>query len=98
MMPTVGYFSAKYEKKITRHNGIKVEQYFHSGHDFNVDRIEESILQTLDYCTENFGSYPFKHIRIAEIPEHWGFGGFAHPGTISMTEDRLYFVDFKRSI
>ncbi len=95
MMPTIGYFSAKYEKKIRYHNGLKVEQYFHSGHDFNVDRIEESILETLDYCTENFGSYPFNHIRIAEIPSHWGFGGFAHPGTISMTEDRLYLVDLR---
>lgn len=95
IIPVMGYLSAEYKKKMISHNGIQVEQYFHSGHDFNVDRIEESIVQTLDYCTENFGAYPFNHIRIAEIPSHWGFGGFAHPGTISMTEDRLYFVDLR---
>ena len=97
IMPVTGYFSAKYNKKAIVHNDITVEQYFHPGHDFNVDRIEESAKQTLDYCTKNFGKYPFKHVRIAEVPGHWGFGGFAHPGTISMTEDRLYFVDIRNT-
>ncbi|EDP70854.1 hypothetical protein FBALC1_08843 [Flavobacteriales bacterium ALC-1] len=95
IMPIVGYFSANYDTQKTNYNGISIEQYFHPSHDFNIDRIEESIIETLDYCTENFGAYPFNHIRVAEIPGHWGFGGFAHPSTISMTEDRLYFVDLR---
>ena len=97
IMPVVGYFSANYDEQKTNHKGISIEQYFHPSHKFNVDRIEESVIQTLDYCTENFGAYPFNHLRVAEIPGHWGFGGFAHPGTISMTEDRMYFVDQRDS-
>jgi len=97
IMPVVGYFSANYDTQKANYKDISIEQYFHPNHNFNVDKIEESVIQTLDYCTENFGAYPFKHVRVAEIPGHWGFGGFAHPGTISMTEERMYFVDQRDS-
>jgi len=49
--------------------------------------------QTLDYMQNEFGPYPLDHLRIAELPSFWGFGGFAAAGTISMVEDNLYLVD-----
>ncbi|WP_191859544.1 ABC transporter permease/M1 family aminopeptidase [Hanstruepera ponticola] len=97
IMPTMGYFSANYDVHSTTHKGIKIEQYFMPESAYNNNRIEESTINTLNYCTENFGPYPFKHIRIAQIPSHWSFGGFAHPGTISMTEDMLHLVDLRDS-
>jgi len=97
IMPTMAYFSAEYEQRKDTLEDIVIEQYYHKNHDFNVERIAESTKQTLAYCNDNFGAYPFKHIRIAEIPGHWGFGGFAHAGTISMTEDRMYFIDLRDS-
>ncbi len=90
ILPAVGYFSAKYETQKTVHNGVSIEQYYDANHDFNIDQIENSIKETLDYCQENFGVYNFEHVRIAEVPAHWSFGGYAHPGVISMVEDRLY--------
>ncbi|BDD03936.1 ABC transporter permease/M1 family aminopeptidase [Aureibacter tunicatorum] len=93
ILPTIGYFSAKYATQKINHQGISIEQYFDPKHDINVEEIELSSKQTLDYCQKNFGRYAFDHLRIAEIPSHWGFGGFAHPGVISMTEDRLYLTD-----
>ena len=93
ILPAVGYFSAKYETKKTVHKGISIEQYYDANHDFNIEDIENSIKQTLDYCQENFGAYAFDHVRIAEVPSYWPFGGFAHPGVISMVEDRLYLSD-----
>ena len=93
ILPVMAYFSAKYKTKKTTHNGISIEQYYDARHAFNIEDVENSIKQTLDYCQENFGAYNFDHIRIAEIPAHWPFGGFAHPGMISMTEDRLYLTD-----
>ncbi|MDN3644010.1 M1 family aminopeptidase [Lutimonas halocynthiae] len=93
ILPVVAYFSAKYKTQKTIHNEIAIEQYYDAKHHFNIDNVENSIKQTLDYCQENFGAYNFGHIRIAEIPAHWPFGGFAHPGMISMVEDRLYLTD-----
>ena len=95
VVPSVGYFSAKYATQTSSHRGISIEQYYHPEHNYNVDLIEESTKRTLDYCLEHFGDYPFDHLRIAEIPGHWPFGGFCHPGTISMVEDRLYLVDVR---
>lgn len=95
ILPAVGYFSAKYKTKKTVHKGISIEQYYDVNHDFNIEDIENSVKQTLDYCQENFGAYAFDQVRIAEVPSYWPFGGFAHPGVISMVEDRLYLSDVR---
>lgn len=89
----VNYFSAKYETKKINHRGISIEQYFHLGHEYNIQNTEDNIKLSLDYCIENFGAYPFNHLRIAEIPGHWPFGGQAMPGTISMVANRFYLID-----
>lgn len=96
ILPAVGYFSAKYTSKKTSYKGISIEQYYDANHAFNSEDIENSVKQTLDYCQENFGAYAFDHVRIAEVPSHWPFGGFAHPGVISMVEDRLYLADVSK--
>ncbi|MCX2744136.1 M1 family aminopeptidase [Mangrovivirga sp. M17] len=97
VIPSVGYFSAKYEKRVKEYNGISIELYYHPEHYQNIGLIEESVIETLDYCIKNYSSYPFDHLRIAEVPGHWPFGGFSHPGTISMVEDRLYLVDVRNT-
>lgn len=93
ILPMVAYFSAEYATKKTMYNGISIEQYYDANHHFNIEEIENSTKETLAYCQENFGTYNFNHVRIAEVPSHWSFGGFAHPGVISMVEDRLYLSD-----
>jgi ABC-2 type transport system permease protein len=95
ILPAIGYFSADFTVKKEEHNGISIEQYYHPSNDYNIDRITESTEITLDYCIENFGVYPFDYLRIAEVPAHWSFGGYAHPGLISMVEDRLYLADIR---
>ncbi|MFT4668121.1 MAG: ABC-2 type transport system permease protein, partial [Gammaproteobacteria bacterium] len=90
--PLLGYFSARYQTKKVNHHGVSIEQYYHPGHEYNIEVIEKSAKYALDYCIENFGPYPFDHLRIAEIPGHWNFGGQAMPGTISMVEDRMYLI------
>ena len=91
--PEAGYFSAKYKTKKTNYKGVSIEQYYDVNHNCNIDAIEKSIKETLDYCQDNFGAYQFDYLRMAEVPAHWPFGGFAHPGVISMVEDRLYLSD-----
>ncbi len=93
ILPSIAYFSAKYKKKTANFEGIRIEQYYDKKHDYNIATIEKSTQQALEYCIQNFGKYHDDHIRIAEIPAHWQFGGFAHPGVISMVEDRLYLTD-----
>jgi len=93
IMSSISYFSADYDSVIEDYKGISIEQYYHPGHEFNIKAAQESTKLALDYCIQNFGPYPFDHIRIAEIPGHFPFGGQAMPGLISMVEDRFYLID-----
>lgn len=95
IMPTIAYFSSSYQVQKQDYKGISIAQYYYPAHAYNIDSVAASTKAALDYCMENFGAYPFDHIRIAEVPNHWRFGGFAHPGIISMVEDRLYLTDIR---
>ncbi|MDY8135274.1 ABC transporter permease/M1 family aminopeptidase [Aquimarina sp. 2201CG5-10] len=95
--PLLGYFSARYKIHKENHRGVSIEQYYHPDHDMNVELITKASKEAMDYCLQNFGAYPFDHIRIAEIPGYWPFGGQAMPGTISMVEDNLYLLDQRNS-
>lgn len=97
ILPYVAYFSADYETRKTNFKDIAIEQYYHRGHEYNLDKVEESAIRTLKYCEEHFGDYPFDHIRIAEVPGLRSYAGMAQPGTISMVEDRLYLVDIRNA-
>ncbi len=91
--PAISYHSGAYEVEQEEYAGITLEHYFHSKHDFNNSTIMNSMKHTLDYAQQEFGDYHLDHLRIAEIPSFWGFGGYAASGMISMVEDNLYLVD-----
>lgn len=93
--PSLAYFSADYKVKRTSYKGISLEYYYHSGHEMNHFTIDASTKRTLDYCISNFGGYDFDHLRIAEVPGLFGYGGAAHPGLINMIEDNLYLIDIR---
>ncbi len=93
ILGSINYFSANYKTKKIDHHGISIEQYYHPEHEYNIQNTEDNTKLALDYCIKNFGKYPFNHLRIAEIPAHWPFGGQAMPGTISMVADRFYLID-----
>ncbi|MGB0521916.1 MAG: M1 family aminopeptidase [Flammeovirgaceae bacterium] len=89
------YFSANYQQKVEHYRGINIELYYHPTHAYNISHILELTKASLDYCIAHFGPYTQDHIRIAEIPNHWPFGGQAMAGTISMTERGMYLVDLR---
>ncbi len=96
-VPRLAYFSAAYEVRNKKANSVDLIQYFKKEHGFNIDVIENSGSEALAYCSKNFGYYPYKELRISEVPGHWGFGGAAHVGNISMVENNLYLIDVSKS-
>lgn len=91
--PSINFFSANYHVEKEDYKGISIEHYSHPSHNFNNQKIMKNIKTALDYCNQNYGKYPFKELRVLEIPAYWDFGGFAHAGTISMVEHKLYLID-----
>ena len=79
-------FSAKWAVREDRWNSVALEIYHHPTHGADLDRTIRSMKASLEYYTREFGPYPYKQLRIVEIPRYGGFGR-AMLATISFTED-----------
>ena len=79
------YLSARYEVKRDHHNGVDIEIYYHPGHEFNLDRMVDSIKDSLDYFSTNFSPYQHRQARIIEFPRYSQFAQ-AFPNTIPFSE------------
>ncbi len=91
-----GVSSASYLVRKDRHRGIGIEVYYDPAHPENVEGLIANAKNTLDYCETNFGKYPFKTIRFAEISAFSkGFAATAYPATIFMTENMVFHANIK---
>jgi ABC-2 type transport system permease protein len=83
--------SAEYAVKKASYKGKNIEVYYHPLHYQNVDHLLKNAQLTLQYCETNFGAYPFKTIRFAEVSAFTrGFAATAYPTTIFMTENMIF--------
>lgn len=89
----VAYFSGKYQLEKVTYRGVNIELYYLPEHYRNVSEMIKVTKATIDYCTDNFGAYPHKYLRIGEVSTFAGSNGQAMPGVISINE-RI----FKKSI
>ncbi len=88
--------SANYAIRKEAYQGKSFEIYYHPAHYENVDYLLENAKRTIDYCEANFGAYPFKTIRFAEVSAFTkGFAATAYPETIFMTENRTFHANIK---
>ncbi len=86
-----GVSSAAYAVKKTEHRGITIAVYYHPTHHENVNSLIANARHTLDYCEANFGKYPFRTIRFAEVSAFTGgFAATAYPATVFMTENMVF--------
>lgn len=90
--------SAAYAVKSTSQNGIAIEVYYHPAHAENVQHLLDEAKKTIVYCEKNFGKYPFKSIRFAEISGFTqGFAATAYPATIFMSESVVFHADIRKN-
>ncbi|EAR14829.1 hypothetical protein RB2501_10902 [Robiginitalea biformata HTCC2501] len=86
--------SAKYQKKNLIHRGIQIEIFYNEKHPENVDRLLNNAKLSLDYCIDNFGSYPYEKISFVEVSSFSsGFAATAYPATIFMTENMIFHAN-----
>jgi ABC-2 type transport system permease protein len=92
----IGVSSAEYVVQKAVQNGIEIEVYYDPKHAENVSHLLKNAQLTLDYCETNFGKYPFKTIRFAEISAFTrGFAATAYPATIFMAENMVFHANIK---
>lgn len=86
-----GISSANYAVKKERYKDKNFEVFYHPTHSENVADLIKNAKITMDYCENNFGNYPFKTIRFAEISGFTkGFNATTYPATIYMNENMSF--------
>ncbi|SFD39950.1 ABC transporter permease/M1 family aminopeptidase [Pseudoalteromonas denitrificans] len=95
--PMVNFYSvmsARLEAKKEQYKGINIEVYYHKTHAMNVARMFESVRDSIDYFTENFGEYQHKQMRIIEFPGYRSFAqSFAN--TVPYSEQIGFITDLR---
>lgn len=79
------YLSADYQVRRDKFKDVNIEIYYQKGHEYNLDRMVNSIKQSLDYYTANFGPYQHRQVRILEFPRYQSFAQ-SFPNTIPFSE------------
>lgn len=65
--------SARYAVKRDKWNDVNLEIYYHPGHEYNLDRMMESMKDALDYYSKNFNGFQYRQMRIMEFPRYATF-------------------------
>ncbi|WP_026375894.1 ABC transporter permease/M1 family aminopeptidase [Aestuariibacter salexigens] len=95
--PMLNFFSlmsANVAAKKEEYKGISIEVYYHPAHYWNVDRMMESVRDSIDYFTEVFGPYQHKQVRIIEFPGYRSFAqSFAN--TVPYSERIGFITDIR---
>lgn len=82
------FSSAEYEIQKTNYKGISIEVFYDKRHSRNISKLIQDVKNTLDYCQNNFGEYPYKTIRYAEVSAFAdGFAATSYPSTVFMKEN-----------
>ena len=79
------YLSARYEVHRDQWYDVPIEIYYQPGHDYNLDRMVDSVQKSLAYFSENFSPYQHRQVRILEFPRYAAFAQ-AFPNTIPFSE------------
>ncbi|UTW54737.1 M1 family aminopeptidase [Kordiimonas sp. SCSIO 12610] len=86
------YLSADYEVVRDEFDGINVEVYHHAPHTYNVQRMIDSVRDSVRYFSKAFSPYQHKQVRILEFPAYRSFAQ-AFPNTIPYSEGIGFIAD-----
>ncbi|PBJ06854.1 M1 family aminopeptidase [Flavobacterium sp. ACN6] len=88
------FASAECQIKKTNYKGISIEVFYDKRHSRNIEKLIQDVQNTLDYCQSNFGKYPYKSIRYAEVSAFAdGFAATSYPSTVFMKENFGFYSD-----
>lgn len=74
------------------HKSVNIEIYYHPEHYWNVDKMIESVRDSIDYFSETFGPYQHKQMRVIEYPGYRAFAqSFAN--TVPYSENIGFTTD-----
>lgn len=95
--PMVNFYSissGRYAVKKEQFQDVAIEVYYHPAHPWNVDRMLESVKDSIRYFSAAFGPYQHKQLRIIEFPGYRSFAqSFAN--TVPYSEQIGFITDLR---
>lgn len=76
---------------------VNLEIYYHDGHEYNLDRMMNGMIGSLQYCSENFGEYPYQDLRIAETTIYKNRAQ-SFPGLITFSEGTGFMLNINDEV
>jgi ABC-2 type transport system permease protein len=99
--PILDFFSfnsGRYQVRRDHWNDVKLEIYYQPGHEFNLDRMDQGMKETLAYCSANFSPFQFHQLRVIEFPRYANFAqSFANTIPFSESVGFITRVDPKKA-
>jgi ABC-2 type transport system permease protein len=81
-------FSAKYAVAKGRWKDVDLEIYHHPPHQADIARMMSAMQSALDYYTTEYGPYPYRELRIIEVPPY-SINGRAFPSALGLSEQNF---------
>ncbi len=86
--------SARYAVRRDRWHDVNLEIYYQPGHEFDLDRMMDSLKASLEYCSTAFSPFQFHQLRIIEFPRYGNFAeSFANTIPFSESIGFIAYVD-----
>ncbi|MEM0931417.1 MAG: hypothetical protein AAGJ12_03050 [Bacteroidota bacterium] len=86
------FTSASYAKNKEKYKDLEVNILYHPSHHYNVAFYQKSVSASYDFILAQFSSYPYKEIRVLEIP-FYQEAMYSFPNAIAISEREGWFVD-----
>jgi hypothetical protein len=80
-----GRYAVRRDQWIGKDQKVDIEINYQPGHEFNLDRIDAGVKDSLDYFTQHFSPYQFSNLRIIEFPRYSKFAE-SFPNTVPFSE------------
>ena len=84
--------SARYASRIEDWNGVQLAVYYHPAHEWNVERIIQSLKDSISYFGEVFSAYQYRQMRVLEFPAYSTFAQ-SFPNTVPWSEGIGFIAD-----
>jgi ABC-2 type transport system permease protein len=84
--------SGRYAIAKENYKGVNLEVYYHPKHDYNITSIIDALKDSYDYGNTYFSEYPYKDLRVVEIPDYMTEGGARHFPTTFIWRESAGFV------
>ena len=84
--------SARYASRIEDYDGVQLSVFYHPAHEWNVERIIESLTDSISYFSETYSPYQYRQMRVLEFPAYASFAQ-SFPNTVPWSEGIGFIAD-----